>query len=704
MIYKVLRILAVVAALGVSVQGYSEGFDVEINDSGRGTKKGSIREANIVVTGTKSKKVLQLAPVRTEVVDREKIEAKAAANLFDAINNEVGIISENNCQNCSMTAVRMNGLDGRYSQLLFDGMGTVSSLAGVYILQQIPVEMIERVEIVRGGGSALYGSGAIGGVINVIRKKPTKNEGSVGFRYDWIAGNVDGSRDVVGMHTVSGNASVVADNGKAGIAMWGSKSDRNAWDANDDGYSDIPEQLNKAMGANGFIAIMDGMELSFAGSTIYDKRRGGNALKSEPFSTEVNIAEGAEWNWDNAELRLDHEVSRYLNYSIAYGYSGTHRHSYYGPAGNDDLTEDTALFGTTENDFHVVGVTVNIIPVTGHTVTVGGEYTDDELRDSNPGMNRELNEHYKNIGMYAQYDWDTRFFEFIAGVRGDKHNELDDWEFSPRASLILKLTSHIRWRNTVATGFKAPQVFDEDFHIEISLAGSSATNHLIVNDDNLEAEHSRSYSSDISFDAHAGQFGFELTLGGFYTAIEDAMAVDYANGTTVGTNTYYTRKNEDGTTEFFGGNLQLEMSYGRLFKFTSGWTYQAARYENDQDYDNGSFNEVPKVPEVYGFSMVQLFFGGLQFAFSCQYMGKQYVVYEGTTTELRETDTFVVLNTRVEYKYNIDNQRYVTFYTGVDNITDAYQDDLPLGQNRPAGYLYGPSKPLTVYAGARLGF
>jgi len=684
--------------------GYAQNFQVEIEDTGRTRSGESIKDANIVVTGTKTKKVLQLSPVRTEIVDKSKIEAKAAKNLYEAINNELGVLAENNCQNCAATAVRLNGLDGRYSQILFDGMGTVSSLAGVYILQQIPAEMIERVEIVRGGGSALYGSGAIGGVINVIRKKPTKNEGSVGYRYDWIAGNVDGSRDVVGMHTVSGNISVVADNGKAGIAMWGSKSDRNAWDANDDGYSDLPEQLNKAMGGNGFITIMEGMELSFAGSTIYDDRRGGNALKSEPFSTDVNIAEAAEWNWDNAEIRLDHEVSRYLNYSIAYGYSGTHRHSYYGPAGNDNLSEDTALFGNTENDFHVAGMTVNIIPVSGHTITVGGEYSDDELRDSNPGMNRELSEHYKTIGMFAQYDWDTRFFEIVAGARGDKHNELDEWEFSPRASVIFKLTPHIRWRNTVATGFKAPQVFDEDFHIEISLAGGGATNHLIVNDDNLEAEHSRSYSSDISVDAHAGRFGFELTLGGFYTAIEDAMAVDYANGQTVGTNTYYTRKNEDGITEFFGGNLQLELSYENLMKFTSGWTYQVARYENDQVYDNGSFNEVPKVPELYGFSMVQLFFGGLQFAFSCQYMGKQYVVYEGTTTELRETGTFVVLNARVEYKYMVDNQRYVQLYTGVDNITDAYQEDLPVGQDRPAGYLYGPSKPLTIYAGARLGF
>ncbi len=692
------------ASMFVFAHGLSaQDLNVEFAPSAQGKGETKSRDAKIVVTGTMSSKAQRLAPVRTEVIDRSKLEAKAATTLYDALNNELGVLIENDCQNCEMNTVRLNGLDGNYTQILFNGLPTVSSLAGVYLLQQIPAEMIERVEIVRGAGSALYGSGAIGGVINIIPRRPSRNGGSIEARYDLIAGNVDGSRDYANMHTVSGNVSAVTDSGKAGVILWGQKSERDAWDANDDGYSDLAQRLSKSMGGSAFVNIMPGMEVTFNGSTAYEERRGGNELDREPFDPAVNIAEMTTNNRDTAEIRLDHEVSRYFNYTVYYGYALTKRHSYYGPAGSDDLTEDTNLYGRTENPFHVYGLIANVIPVAGHTITVGVQRTDDRLEDTNPGMNRELNEHYTDTGLFAQYDWDTPLFELILGVRGDRHSELDEWNYSPRASAIVKILPGLRWRGTVATGFKAPQVFDEDFHIEISLAGSSTTNHLIVNADNLDPERSISYSSDISADFRAGGFDFDVMLGGFYTQIRDAFSVDYGSGETVGSNTYYTRKNADGTTVFYGGNAEIGVAYASLVRLSSGWTMQRAYYEDAESYDNGDFDEVPKVPELYGFTMLQVFLGQLQLAFSCQYMGAQYAVYEGATTELRHTDTFVVLNARAEYRFTAADGRFMSLYAGVDNITDAYQDDLATGADRPAGYVYGPAKPLTIYMGARVG-
>ncbi len=680
-----------------------EELNVEFAPQAKDARNSPVSDAKIVVTGTMSKKLMKNAPVKTEVIDRTKLEAKGATTLYDALNNELGVLVENNCQNCEMTTVRLNGLDGNYTQILFNGLPTVSSLAGVYLLQQIPAEMIERVEIVRGAGSALYGSGAIGGVVNIIQRKPARNGGSIEGRYDLIAGNVKGARDIAGMHTFSGNVSAITDSGKAGIILWGQKSGRDEWDGNDDGYTDLARRLLKSMGGSAFAGLMDGMELTVNATTSYEERRGGNALDLEPFNPAVNIAEMGVINRDTADIRLEHEISRYLNYTVYYGYAKTKRHSYYGPAGSDDLTEDTNLYGRTENPFHVGGLIANIIPSEGHTITLGVQRTDDRLRDSNPGMNRELNEHYKDWGVFGQYDWSTRLFELILGVRGDHHNALDEWNYSPRASAIVKFAPNLRWRGTVATGFKAPQVFDEDFHIEISLAGGSTTNHLIVNDPDLDPERSLSYSSDISADFRVGGFDLDIMLGGFYTLISDAFSVDYGSGVTVGSNTYYTRKNAPGSTVFYGGNAELSIAYASFARLSSGWTVQRAHYEDEESYDNGGFDEVPKVPALYGFTMLQLFMGQLQLAFSCQYMGRQHVVYEGVTTELRETDAFAVLNVRAEYNFRATDGRFMTLYAGVDNIFDSYQEDLPIGEDRPAGYVYGPSKPLTVYVGAQMG-
>lgn len=84
------------------------------------------------------------------------------------MNFQSGLRVETNCGNCGTTQLRINGLEGQYSQVLLDSRPIFSSLASVYGLEQLPVAMIERVEVIRGGGSALFGANAIGGVVNII--------------------------------------------------------------------------------------------------------------------------------------------------------------------------------------------------------------------------------------------------------------------------------------------------------------------------------------------------------------------------------------------------------------------------------------------------------------------------------------------------------------------------------------------------------
>ena len=109
------------------------------------------------------------------MLDTKLFESTNATNLAQGLIFQPGVRVENNCQNCGFNQVRINGLDGRYSQILIDSRPIMSALAGVYGLEQIPTNMIERVEVVRGGGSALFGSSAIAGVINIITKEPQRN-------------------------------------------------------------------------------------------------------------------------------------------------------------------------------------------------------------------------------------------------------------------------------------------------------------------------------------------------------------------------------------------------------------------------------------------------------------------------------------------------------------------------------------------------
>ena len=154
---------------------------------------------------------------------------------------------ENDCQNCGFTQARINGLDGHYSQVLIDSRPVFSALAGVYGLEQIPSSMIDRVEVVRGGGSALFGASAIGGTINIITKEAMSS--SAGISHDLTSIGVSGALD----NNTSLNASMVTDDGRGGLFVFGQKRLRDGYDADGDGFTDIPMINSITVGTRGHL-------------------------------------------------------------------------------------------------------------------------------------------------------------------------------------------------------------------------------------------------------------------------------------------------------------------------------------------------------------------------------------------------------------------------------------------------------------------
>ena len=161
----------------------------------------------VVVTGTKTFKRKTESPLIVNVIDSRKLQSVndiLACNLSDGLNFQSGIRVETDCQTCNYTQLRMNGLGGGYSQILVNGRPIFSPLIGLYGMEQIPINMIDRIEVVKGGGSSLYGSSTIGGVVNVITKTPKNNGFSFGYDYC----RVNSTDDKV----LFGNSNVVAEN------------------------------------------------------------------------------------------------------------------------------------------------------------------------------------------------------------------------------------------------------------------------------------------------------------------------------------------------------------------------------------------------------------------------------------------------------------------------------------------------------------
>lgn len=152
----------------------------------------------VVVSANRNETKRRLAPTLVNVVDLKMFENTNSSTLSQGLNFQPGVRVETNCQNCGFQQVRINGLDGPYTQILIDSRPIFSALSGVYGLEQIPANMIERVEVMRGGGSALFGASAIAGTINIITKEPIRNSAQ-------LAHNITG---IGGFHSFDNNTTV----------------------------------------------------------------------------------------------------------------------------------------------------------------------------------------------------------------------------------------------------------------------------------------------------------------------------------------------------------------------------------------------------------------------------------------------------------------------------------------------------------------
>ena len=135
-------------------KGQSLELNFEITENG-------ITMDDVVVSASRSETTRRKAPALVNVLDRKIFDNTNSACLAQGLSFQPGVRVEDDCQNCGFMQVRINGLDGHYSQILVDSHPVFSALSGVYGLEQIPASMIDRVEVMRGGGSALFGSSAV---------------------------------------------------------------------------------------------------------------------------------------------------------------------------------------------------------------------------------------------------------------------------------------------------------------------------------------------------------------------------------------------------------------------------------------------------------------------------------------------------------------------------------------------------------------
>lgn len=660
----------------------------------------------VVVSANRSETKRRLAPNLVSVVNSKLFETTQATCLAQGLNFQPGVRTEDNCQNCGFTQVRINGLDGHYSQILIDSRPVFSALNGVYGLEQIPANMIDRVEVVRGGGSALFGASAIGGTINVITKEPSRNSAEVGHSFTSMGGS--NSFD----NATSANVSLVTDNNKAGFYAYGQSRYRQAYDYDSDGYSELPLLRNQTLGLNSYLKLSPYSKLIMQYHGINEFRRGGNKLDQAPH--EANVAEQVEHNIQGGGLTYNFFSPDEKNRLSAYfSFQTTSRKSYYGGIGEgteEDKEAAEKAYGTTHDFTYVFGTqyvhSFDKLIFMPSDLTLGAEYNFDGLKDVILGYDRHFKQDVRIGSLYFQNEWKNKKWSLLLGGRLDKHNMVDDLIFSPRVNLRFNPTEDINLRVTYAGGFRAPQAFDEDLHVGV-VGGERLVTVLA---DDLKEESSNSFSVSADLYHKFGNVQVNFLVEGFYTDLNNVFALRQLGITDAQGNIVQERYNAYGA-KVLGINLEGKAMFTKWFSLQAGLTLQQSKYDEaiawNEEVPEQKYRKMMRAPNTYGyftatFTPVKRFNASL----TGNYTGKMLIGHNaGSGVEKPEavtTPDFFALNAKLSYDIPVYKYLALQVNAGVQNITNAYQKDFDKGWNRDSDYIYGPSLPRSYFVGMKL--
>lgn len=649
----------------------------------------------VVVTANRNETSRQDAPVIVNVIGPRIFAAANAISLSEGLNYQPGLRVENNCQNCGYQQVRINGLEGPYSQILIDSRPIYSALSGVYGIEQFPVNMIERVEVVRGGGSALYGSNAIAGTINIITKEPLNNSFDVTGNYSLIGGSASD-------HNLSMNGSFVSDNRKAGMNLFATRRIRDYYDANNDGFSELGKINGEVIGFRSYFKPTDHSKITATYHYMNEFRRGGNKFGLQPHETD--ITEQTEHNINGGEIAYDiFSNNRNRKFSTYISAQQTLRSSYYG------AQQDLNAYGKTTDLAAVAGMQYvhkfEKLLFAKSNFTTGTEYQINNMHDKMPGYNRDLRQDVKIAGFFAQNEWETGSVHFLLGARVDRHNLIKNAIISPRTNLLIDITEKLQWRTSYSTGFRAPQAFDEDLHI-LAVGGEVM---LIRLASGLRTERSQSIST--SFDSYYSLFGVEnnLMVEGFRTRLSDVFVVEEI-GTDDQGNKLMERRNGSGAT-VQGINLENRMVFSSRYQMQFGATIQKSRYLKPENWSDDEsvapITRMPRAPEVYGYmsmtaNPVKNFRAYVSGTYTGSMLAPHYAGYI-EKDEMKKTPSFTDINLKMSYDVKLTAGVTLRLESGVQNIFNSYQTDFDKGEFRDAGYMYGPMKPRTFFAAIKIG-
>lgn len=526
----------------VSYTGFkSQKKNISVTDSNEITLNFDLKDSHVldevVITGT-LKAVSRLeSPVPVEVYKPAFFKKNPTANIFEALQNVNGVRPQLNCNVCNTGDIHINGLEGPYTLVLIDGMPIVSGLSTVYGLSGIPNSLLERIEIIKGPASSLYGSEAVGGLINIITKNP-KNAPSFStdvFRNNWGETNVD-----LGLKTNVGKTASLL----TGINYFNYS---NPIDNNKDNFTDVTLQDRISVFQKWNFNRKSNKLFSMAGRFFYEDRWGGEMQWEKKFRG-GNEVYGESIYTKRWELLGAYELPVTEKLLFSFSYTDHDQNSVYGDI--PYLAKQRIGFGQLTLDKKI----------NHHDILLG------------TALRYQFYDDNTTATILEDINWIPSFFvqdeiqltekhKLLLGTRYD-YNSNHGSIFTPRLAYKWKINDSNILRFNAGTGFRIVNLFTEE---HAALTGSR---DVIVLEE-LKSE--RSYNANLNhlkkFYSKNGNFiGLETTA--WYTRFSNSIVPDYDTNPN-----QIIYKNLDGYAVTKGISTNVDMAFNTGLKVILGATY-----------------------------------------------------------------------------------------------------------------------------------
>lgn len=640
-------------------------------------KKGNILD-EIVISGTLKPVKRSESPVPVEIYSPTFFKKNPTSNLFEALQNVNGIRPQLNCSICNTGDIHINGLEGPYTLVMIDGMPIISGLSTVYGLSGIPNSLIERVEVVKGPASSLYGSEAVGGIINVITKNPSNAPEITSdlMVTGWGETNLDfGFKTSIGKST-----SLVGVN----YFLYDQIIDNN-----NDGFTDIPLQNRISVFNKWNFERSSGKNFSLAGRYFYEDRwggqedwtsddRGGNEIYGESIYT------------SRLEFLGNYELPTTESINISFSFNNHDQNSFYG----DVSYQAEQRIGFIQSVWDK--------QIKSHNLLIGGAFRYQYYNDNTPATESAPDETYLP-GIFVQDEIAlNKKHKLLLGTRLDYDNRHGSI-FTPRIAYKWTVNSNNIFRINAGTGFRVVNLFTED---HAALTGSRD----VVIEEDLNPE--ESYNINLNYLKKVffknGTF-ITLDASSWYTHFTNAILPDYD------TNPQQIRYgNLDGHAVSQGVSLNTGINFYNGLKVMTGLTVMDVSRIEDGERTRQTLTE--NVTGTWGISYkIQ------PWNLSIDYTGNLYgpmklATFGDDDPRRDESPWWSIQNIQFTYK----SKSKVEFYGGVKNLldwtpnrgnpflisraNDPFEQTIDTSDDQTpfdTTYIYGPNQGIRGFVGVR---